>query len=53
MKISGFTFLKNANMLFYPIEESILSILDLVDEFVMSGIKNYKLFDRFKMNSTQ
>lgn len=36
MKISGFTFLKNANMLFYPIEESILSILDLVDEFVVA-----------------
>jgi hypothetical protein len=36
MKISGFTFLKNANKLFYPIEESILSILDLVDEFVVA-----------------
>lgn len=36
MKISGFTFLRNANKLYYPIEESILSILDIVDEFVIA-----------------
>jgi hypothetical protein len=36
MKISGFTFLRNAHKLYYPIEESILSILDLVDEFVVA-----------------
>lgn len=36
MKISGFTFLRNAHKLYYPIEESILSILDLVDEFVIA-----------------
>ncbi|MEO5582729.1 MAG: hypothetical protein ABIR66_08555 [Saprospiraceae bacterium] len=35
MKISGFTFLKNADKLYYPFKESILSILDLVDEFVI------------------
>lgn len=36
MKISGFTFLRNAHTLYYPIRESILSILDLVDEFVIA-----------------
>ena len=35
MKISGFTFSKNGNKLYYPIIESILSIIDLVDEFVV------------------
>ena len=36
MRISGFTFLRNANKLYYPIAESILSILDIVDEFVIA-----------------
>ncbi len=36
MKISGFTFLRNAHKLYYPIQESILSILDIVDEFVIA-----------------
>ncbi len=36
MKISGFTFLRNAQNLQYPIKESILSILDLVDEFIVA-----------------
>ncbi len=36
MKISGFTFLRNAHKLYYPIKESILSILDIVDEFVIA-----------------
>ena len=36
MKISGFTFLRNAHKLYYPIKESICSILDLVDEFVIA-----------------
>ncbi|MGL4631210.1 MAG: glycosyltransferase family 2 protein [Leadbetterella sp.] len=36
MKISGFTFLKNAHKLYYPIQESILSILDWVDEYVIA-----------------
>ncbi|MDN4164860.1 glycosyltransferase family 2 protein [Cytophagales bacterium LB-30] len=35
MKISGFTFSRNATKLHYPIKESILSILDIVDEFVV------------------
>jgi hypothetical protein len=36
MTISGFTFLRNAHKLYYPIQESILSIIDLVDEFVIA-----------------
>lgn len=36
MTISGFTFLRNANKLHYPIRESILSILEIVDEFVIA-----------------
>lgn len=36
MTISGFTFLRNAHKLYYPIKESILSILDMVDEFVIA-----------------
>lgn len=35
MKISGFTFLRNAEKLYYPYIESIKSILDLVDEFIV------------------
>lgn len=36
MKISGFTFSKNAAKLFYPVKESIESILPIVDEFVIA-----------------
>lgn len=36
MKISGFTMVKNAGKLYYPIKESIASILDIVDEFVVA-----------------
>lgn len=36
MKISGFTMCKNASKLYYPIKESILSILPIVDEFVVA-----------------
>lgn len=36
MKISGFTFLRNAHKLYYPVKESILSVLDIVDEFVIA-----------------
>jgi len=36
MKVSGFTFLKNAGMLGYPFIESIQSILPIVDEFVVA-----------------
>jgi hypothetical protein len=35
MKISGFTFLRNASKLYYPFKESILSVLPLVDEFII------------------
>ncbi len=34
MKISGFTFARNADLLYYPIKESILSILPICDEFI-------------------
>ncbi|MCU4176726.1 hypothetical protein [Carboxylicivirga sp. N1Y90] len=36
MKISGFTMVKNAGKLYYPIRESILSILPLVDEYIIA-----------------
>jgi hypothetical protein len=36
MKISGFTFVRNGVKLYYPVKESIMSILDLVDEFVVA-----------------
>lgn len=36
MKISGFTMVKNAVKLYYPIKQSISSILPLVDEFVVA-----------------
>lgn len=36
MKISGYTFVRNATKLAYPLKESILSILDIVDEFVIA-----------------
>ena len=36
MTISGFTFIRNASRLYYPVEESIRSILELVDEFVIA-----------------
>jgi hypothetical protein len=35
LKISGFTFVKNATKLFFPIKESIESILPMVDEFIV------------------
>lgn len=35
MKISGFTFVKNASKLFIPAKEAISSILPLVDEFIV------------------
>lgn len=35
-KISGFTMVKNASKLYYPIKESILSILPICDEFVVA-----------------
>lgn len=36
MKISGFTFVKNATKLYIPAKEAILSVLPLVDEFVIA-----------------
>jgi hypothetical protein len=36
MTISGFTMVKNAEKLYYPLKESILSILPIVDEFVIA-----------------
>ena len=36
MKVSGFTFIKNAEMLGYPFIESIQSVLPIVDEFVIA-----------------
>ena len=36
MKISGFTFIKNAEKLYIPAKESILSILPICDEYVIA-----------------
>ena len=36
MKISGFSFCRNAQKLYYPLAESIRSILPLCDEFVVA-----------------
>ncbi len=36
MKISGFTIVRNAEKYYFPIKESILSILPFVDEFVVA-----------------
>lgn len=36
MRISGFSMIKNATKLYYPIKEAIASILPLVDEFVVA-----------------
>ncbi|MEO9211214.1 MAG: glycosyltransferase family 2 protein, partial [Ginsengibacter sp.] len=36
MRISGFTMVKNATKLYYPVRESIESILPIVDEFVVA-----------------
>jgi len=36
MKISGFTFVRNATQYYFPIKQSIASILPIVDEFVVA-----------------
>ena len=36
MTISGFSFVRNGNKLYYPVVESILSILPICDEFVVA-----------------
>jgi len=35
MKVSGFTIIRNARLMGYPIIQSVSSILDIVDEFVI------------------
>ena len=35
MKISGFTFVKNADKLYIPVKEAILSVLPICDEFII------------------
>jgi len=46
MKISGFTFIKNGQLLGYPFIESIKSILPIVDEFVINvGISEDKTLE--------
>ncbi|MCK5739504.1 hypothetical protein KAH55_09995 [bacterium] len=48
MKISGFSFVRNGHKLYYPIVESIKSILPIVDEFVIAvgkGDENDKTRD--------
>jgi len=36
MKISGFSFVRNGIKLYYPVVESIMSILSIVDEFIVA-----------------
>ena len=36
MTISGFTMVRNATKLYYPIRQAIASILPIVDEFVVA-----------------
>lgn len=36
MKISGFTMVRNADKFYFPVKESILSILPVVDEFIIA-----------------
>ena len=36
MKVSGFTFIRNALKLDYPVKEAILSILPIVDEMIVA-----------------
>ena len=36
MKVSGFTFLRNAVINGYPFEESIRSLLPIVDEYIIA-----------------
>ena len=36
MTISGFTMVRNAGKFYYPIKEAILSVLPIVDEFIVA-----------------
>ncbi len=59
MKLSGFSFVRNGIKLYYPVVETIKSILPLVDEFVIAvgkgdeddtsrkKIEEIKLYRRF------
>ena len=40
MKISGFSFVRNGSSLYYPVVESIKSILPIVDDFEREKIRN-------------
>ena len=49
MKVSGFTFLRNAVIGGYPFEESIRSLLPLVDEYVVAiGVGNDNTLERVR-----
>ena len=48
MKVSGFTFIKNGQILGYPFLQSIQSILPIVDEFVINVGESED--DTLKMN---
>jgi len=52
MKVSGFTFIKNAEMLGYPFIESIQSVLPIVDEFVIA-VGESKLSNLSKMTKLE
>jgi len=41
MKISGFTMVRNADSYYFPIKESIESILPIVDEFIVALGNNH------------
>ncbi|GLI32653.1 hypothetical protein [Desulforhabdus amnigena] len=55
MKISGFTFIRNGVILGYPFVESIKSILDICDEFIVNvGSSSDNTIDRIKgINSSK
>ena len=40
MTISGFTMVRNATKLYYPIKQAISSILPICDEFVVAGLSD-------------
>lgn len=49
MKVSAFTFVRNAALLGYPFEESIRSVLPLCDEFIVNvGISEDDTLDRIR-----
>jgi len=36
MRISGFSMAKNASKLYYPLRQAVMSVLPLVDEFIVA-----------------